>query len=124
MTSALREEQITATTEFVSVCDACDLWDGEMDSFDIGEYEVLLLKFNGQFRAYDGICPHQSVSLVEGDLTHDGVLICRAHQWQFNAASGLSINPANECLKRFPVKVENGVVLVGTQPLANEENLR
>ena len=26
------------------------------------------------------------------------------------------VNPANECLQRFPVKVEDGQVWVGTEP--------
>ena len=67
---------------YVQLIGADDLWDGEMESFDVGEEEVLLLKVDGQIRAYDGICPHQSISLVEGEL-EGGVLTCRAHEWQF-----------------------------------------
>jgi nitrite reductase/ring-hydroxylating ferredoxin subunit len=80
MISVLKEEEVDGTIEYVGLCEVDDLWNGEMESFDVGEHEILLLKINDEFRAYDGICPHQSVSLVEGELTDQGVLICRAHQ--------------------------------------------
>jgi toluene monooxygenase system ferredoxin subunit len=55
-------------------------------------------------RAYSGTCPHQGVSLAEGEL--DGTtLTCRAHLWQFDAVSGNSINPTGEQLIRHEVRV-------------------
>lgn len=103
---------------YVEVCAEDELWDGEMDAFDVGEHEVLLVRLDGRYHAYDGICPHQSVSLADGELTDAGVLICSAHQWQFDAASGNGVNPATVCLTRFPVKVEDGRVFVGDRPVA------
>ena len=102
--------------EYVDLCAEDEFWDGEMDAFDVGDCEVLLVRYGGRYFAYDGICPHQGVSLVEGELTEDGVIICRAHQWQYRADGGQGVNPANECLKTFPVKVEGGRVFVGTGP--------
>jgi nitrite reductase/ring-hydroxylating ferredoxin subunit len=104
--------------KFVDVCAEDDLWDGEMESFDVGDNEILLVKVNGQIRAYDGICPHQSVRLVEGELTEDGIIICKAHRWQFDANNGRGVNPAKKCLRRFPVKVADGRIFVGTEPEA------
>lgn len=104
--------------DYVDLCAEDELWDGEMDAFDVGDREVLLVRYDGRYFAYDGICPHQSFSLVEGDLTEDGVIICRVHEWQFRADSGQGVNPANECLQTFPVKVEGGRVFVGTEPNA------
>jgi toluene monooxygenase system ferredoxin subunit len=108
----------TVESELVDVCGVDELWDGEMDAFDVGDHEVLVVRLGGEFHAYDGICPHQSVSLVDGELTEEGVLICKAHQWQFDATCGKGVNPANECLKRFPIEIRDGRVLVGTEPLA------
>ena len=101
--------------EYVDVCAEDDLWDGEMESFDVGDYEVLVVKVRGQVRAYDGICPHQSASLVEGELTDEGIIVCKAHRWQFDADSGRGVNPASACLRRFPVRVQHGRILVGTE---------
>lgn len=97
---------------FVPIAAASDLWDDEMEAYDVGDEEVLLLKINGQIHAYDGICPHQSISLVEGDL-EKGVLTCRAHEWQFDAATGAGINPADTALRRHEVRLtDDGQVAV------------
>ncbi|MGF1468876.1 MAG: Rieske 2Fe-2S domain-containing protein [Sandaracinaceae bacterium] len=103
--------------KFVRVCDADELWDGEMDAFDVGEEEILLVRLDGAYRAFQGICPHQSVSLAEGSL-EGTTLTCRAHLWQFNACTGQGINPAKERLRRYPVEVRDGGVFVATEALA------
>jgi nitrite reductase/ring-hydroxylating ferredoxin subunit len=99
--------------EFVEVCASDELWDGEMDAFEMGTGEVLLVKIEGQYHAYQIFCPHQKVSLAEGTL-EGKTLTCRAHLWQFDAATGRGINPASSCLKRYPIQVRDGVVFVGT----------
>lgn len=97
---------------FVDLVENAELWDGEMDAFYLGRDEVLLLKTGGELRAYAGACPHQSQSLVEGTL-EDGVLTCGAHEWQFDALTGASVNPRGECLARHDVRVTDaGMVQV------------
>lgn len=97
---------------FVELLEGDSIWDGEMEAFDVGDDEVLLLKVNGEIRAYDGICPHQGVSLVEGEL-ENGVLTCRAHEWQFDALTGEGLNPRGSRLIRHDVRIdESGVVQV------------
>ncbi|HSV53675.1 MAG TPA: Rieske 2Fe-2S domain-containing protein [Burkholderiaceae bacterium] len=101
---------------FMEVCAVGDLWAGEMESFDVGTHEVLILNVEGELQAFDGVCPHQSVSLVEGRF--DGnVLTCRAHEWSFNACDGKGINPKGACLRRFPLRIVEGKVLVATEPI-------
>ncbi|OPX05312.1 Rieske 2Fe-2S domain-containing protein [Mycobacterium sp. AT1] len=96
---------------FVDLVEEDQVWDGEMEAYDVGDEEVLLVKVDGQIRAYHGICPHQSVSLVEGQL-EDGVVTCRAHEWQFDALTGEGINPRDTCLARHDVRVVDGVIQV------------
>lgn len=97
-------EDADGADEFVPLMEDDALWDGEMESFDVGDEEVLVLRVDGRIRAFDGICPHQSISLVEGELDA-GVLTCRAHEWQFDADSGVSVNPSGSCLRRHEVRV-------------------
>lgn len=105
-----------ATVNFVEVCAQDDIWIGEMMPFEVSGRQVIVLNVEGELVAYDGICPHQSVALAEGDF--DGcVLTCRAHQWTFDAKSGRSINPSSACLTRFPIRIEQGMVLLGDQPV-------
>ncbi|MFC9840798.1 isoprene monooxygenase ferredoxin [Rhodococcus sp. NPDC127530] len=97
--------------DFVDLVAEDELWDDEMESFDVGDDEVLLVKVNGEVRAYDGICPHQSISLVEGEF-ENGVVTCRAHEWQFDALTGSGVNPRDTCLHKHDVRIVDGVIQV------------
>lgn len=99
-------------TEMHQVCAVDDLWDGEMESVEIDGTEILLVKHDGAFLALQGICPHQDIPLVEGKF-ENGIVTCRAHLWQFDATTGQGVNPSNCRLKRYPVAIEDGQVLVG-----------
>jgi nitrite reductase/ring-hydroxylating ferredoxin subunit len=97
---------------FVCVTADDELWDGEMASYDVDGAEILLVRLDGEYRAYDGECPHQSTPLVEGEL--DGhILTCRAHEWVFDVRTGAGLNPAKVQLRRHPVHVVDGCVWVG-----------
>jgi nitrite reductase/ring-hydroxylating ferredoxin subunit len=95
----------------VELCDVDRLWDGEMESMSVGATEILILKLDGQFHAYEARCPHQGTALTEGEL-EDGVITCRAHHWQFNATDGQGVNPRSACLKRIPIHVVDRKVLL------------
>jgi len=85
-----------------------------MESFEVNGSEVLLVSpLDGDVRAFQGICPHQDIPLIEGKF--DGkVVICRAHQWVFDASSGEGVNPAGCRLAEYPLKIENGDILIDT----------
>jgi nitrite reductase/ring-hydroxylating ferredoxin subunit len=96
---------------FIRVCDVDELWDGELAAFELGQLQILLVRLEGTYHAYQANCPHQSVPLEEGSL--DGhTLTCRAHLWQFDLRTGRGINPASACLRRHPLKVEGNAVHV------------
>jgi nitrite reductase/ring-hydroxylating ferredoxin subunit len=99
----------------VEICGADQLWDGEMGCFRAGNTSILLLKINGQLRAYQGHCPHQGAALVDGELDR-GLLTCAAHRWQFDAANGHGVNPKSARLKCFPVHVVERRVLIEVGP--------
>lgn len=104
------------TAHFVDICEPEELWDGEMESFDLNGEEILLLKHEGQFFAFQGHCPHQDILLVEGKF-EKGILTCRAHLWQFDVVTGKGINPASCQLKRYPVRIVGNMVQVGDAPV-------
>ncbi|HYO57087.1 Rieske 2Fe-2S domain-containing protein [Archangium sp.] len=97
---------------FTRVCAAEELWEGKMESFTVEGREVLVVHVEGGFQAYEGLCPHQSVPLVEGTL-EGCVLTCRTHHWKFDVRTGAGINPARARLRPLPVRVEDGQVQVG-----------
>lgn len=94
------------------VCDLDDLWEGEMDVFEVGNNDVLIVHMpGGVIRAYDPVCPHQDHPLIEGELK-DCILTCSAHLWQFDVVSGEGVNPTGVKLKSYPVKTEGDAVYV------------
>lgn len=105
---------------YEKACTLDEVWEGEMHEADVGGQVVLLVGLQGgEVRAFQGMCPHQDIPLCEGRF--DGrVLMCRAHQWTFDARTGAGINPGDCRLAEYPVKVEGDDVLVdvhGVQPL-------
>lgn len=105
---------------FQKACTLDDVWEGEMYEADVGEHVVLMVAFEGgELRAFQAVCPHQDIPLSEGKF--DGkVLMCRAHQWTFDARTGRGINPGDCALAEYPIKVEGEDVWVdveGVKPL-------
>jgi nitrite reductase/ring-hydroxylating ferredoxin subunit len=104
---------------FVEVAAAADLWVGEMEAYAVGDREVLVVHLDDGFHAYDGICPHQSFSLVEG-LLDGNTLTCAAHAWEFDVATGEGTNPRGSCLVRHGVQVIDGALFVSEHPLCTD----
>lgn len=100
---------------FSKVCTVDDLWEGEMAPYTVDGHEILLVCADGgEIKAFQGICPHQDIALVEGKF--DGKkLICRAHLWQFDAGTGQGINPDDCALASYPVRIDGDDVLVSTE---------
>ncbi len=100
---------------FTKVCTVDDLWEGEMEAFSVNGHEVLLVcAEGGAVKAFQGMCPHQDISLAEGKFDGEKI-ICRAHLWQFAACNGKGINPADCALAEYPVKLEGDDILVKTE---------
>jgi len=99
---------------FTKVCAVEDLWEGEMESFQVNGKEILLVcNDGGEIKAFQGICPHQDIPLIDGKF--DGKkIICKAHLWQFDAGTGKGINPSNCALAEYPVQIDGNDVLIDT----------
>lgn len=106
---------------FEKICTLDDVWENDMDVFTTKTgVEILVLGMDGgELRAVQSVCPHQEIELVEGEF--DGkVLTCKAHLWQFDAETGLGINPKDCAIAHYPVKIEGDDVYVnvaGIEPL-------
>lgn len=93
-----------------------DLWEGEMTRVRVGGADVLLVHLpQHEIHAYDNRCPHAGAPLHEGQL-HLTTLRCSRHLWEFDAQTGLGINPKLCRLRRYAVKVVDGCVFVQLAP--------
>jgi toluene monooxygenase system ferredoxin subunit len=103
---------------FEPACSLDDLWEGEMKEVMVSGASVLLVHAEGGgVAAFSPSCPHQEYPLVKGDL--DGRrLTCSAHGWEFDAVTGMGVNPDNCALRSYVVKVENDHVFVDVRAVA------
>ncbi|MCF6193467.1 MAG: Rieske 2Fe-2S domain-containing protein [Kangiellaceae bacterium] len=105
---------------FEKICTLDDVWEGDMESFETSQgIDILVLGVDGgELKAFQAMCPHQEIELVEGEF--DGkVLTCKAHLWQFDCKSGAGLNPTDCKLASYPLKIEDEDVLVdvdGVEP--------
>lgn len=56
-------------------------------------------------------CPHKQGPLSEG-IMHGTSVTCPLHNWKIDLASGSAFAPDEGCTNVFPVKVEEGKVLL------------
>lgn len=82
-----------------------------------GGTKIALIHRDGRFTAINGVCNHVAGPLGDGRLDGDYV-VCPWHNWKFHCETGLG-EPGYEedAVPTYAVKVENGRVLVNTQPL-------
>ncbi len=80
--------------------------------------DVVVVQSPEGLRAYDGRCPHEGTLLSEGEI-EGNELICRAHGWRFNRATGARVGGAGG-LQGLPCRVHDGSVEVdvGAPPAA------
>lgn len=96
---------------FRKVASIDSLWMGEMMGVIVGNEKVLLVNIDGAIRAYEDRCPHKGVELSKGRLSGN-VLICSAHEWEYDVCSGQGINPASARLREFEVRLDAGDISV------------
>lgn len=103
---------------FAKAAELDDLWAGELKGVVVAGRRVLLIRDGERVAAYEDRCAHLGVPLSQGRL-EGTVLVCAAHEWRYDAATGKGVNPDSVCLRRFEVKIEGGQVWVdvdGRQP--------
>ncbi|MCE5344233.1 MAG: Rieske 2Fe-2S domain-containing protein [Eubacteriales bacterium] len=105
---------------YVKVLQADSLQDGEKIKVTPGDKALLVTRVQGAYYAIDNRCPHMGGSLYDGRLEGDTVL-CPKHGTAFNVRTGkvtrngriafISLKVSD--VKAYPVKIENGDLLVG-----------
>jgi len=72
---------------------------------------VLLVRVEGDLFAIANKCAHMACPL-EGGRLEGLTLTCPCHDWRFDVRSGIFIDAPELAIATYPVKVEDGKVLV------------
>jgi len=98
----------------MSLCDVmsdAELWVGEMRAVRAGQRRLVVVRTERGVHAYEDRCPHLGVPLSRGTLEQN-IITCSAHHFQFDAETGLGINPKNVRLRAARVECKNGKISI------------
>jgi nitrite reductase/ring-hydroxylating ferredoxin subunit len=97
-----------------------DLPPGQCRSVRLGVRRVAVWNVGGTLHAIEDACRHMKATLSTGRL-EGNILTCAWHGWKYDVTTGACLNPAWACVKRFPVKVENGMILVSGEEIPGDD---
>jgi nitrite reductase (NADH) small subunit len=86
----------------------------EAKEFSCGDKTICVANVIGIYSAMDNVCLHQGGPLGEG-LIENGKVVCPWHGWQYDPKTGEAAHNANAKLAVYPLKIENGDVLIEIQ---------
>ncbi len=69
---------------------------------------------NDEVFALDDRCPHRGGPLSQG-IVHNRRVTCPLHSFVIELESGRAVAPDEGCTHVYPVKVENGIVLLSVR---------
>ena len=88
------------------------LQDGEMTRLELEGKPVVVVRTEGEYHAFCGNCPHYGAPLDQGVL-RGHMLMCPWHHACFDVRSAVRLEPpALNDLARYPLRIENGEILV------------
>ena len=96
---------------FVKLARVEDIPAGQGKQIDIGEQAIALFNVDGNFYAIEAWCYHMGGPLADGYLRGTR-LQCPWHGWTFELTTGCYTRDPNKKLTVFPLKIENGDILV------------
>jgi len=101
----------------ITSCDNIPLREGR--AVQLAGREIAIFNLGDRFLATDNRCPHQNGPLCDGIITGSSV-VCPLHAWKINLADGCVTRPASaqeRSVETYPVRVEDGVIVVGVPTL-------
>lgn len=98
---------------WIEACAADDIEPEDVVRFDHGDRTFAIYRSpDDRYYATDGYCTHEQAHLADG-LVMGHIIECPKHNGRFDYRTGEAKRaPACIDLKTYPVKVENGMVLI------------
>jgi nitrite reductase (NADH) small subunit len=84
----------------------------EAKEFRCGNKEICVANVNGIYSAMENICLHRGGPLGQG-MIENGKVVCPWHGWEWDPTTGQARHDARAKLAVYPLKIEDGDVLIG-----------
>lgn len=105
------------TADYVAIGPADEVASGQRRIVEIDGQAIAVFNIGGTFYAIADVCSHDDGPVAEGDLVGDYEIECPRHGARFDVRSGKVLSfPAIVDIPAYPVRVENGELLVGLPP--------
>jgi len=88
-----------------------DLEIGKSAIIEVGDKEIALFNYKGNFYAIDNTCPHRGAPLGQGRI-EEGILICPNHEWRFELKSGWCPQNPELSTEVYPIKVHDEKIYI------------
>jgi nitrite reductase (NADH) small subunit len=79
--------------------------------FSCGQKVICVANVGGTITALDNVCLHRGGPLGQGSI-EAGKIVCPWHGWPWNPQTGEAVHNPNAKLTVYPLKIENGDVLI------------
>ncbi len=113
-------QEPSAALRWLPVMDDASLPEGGLKAaYPLG-IDIVVARVDGVAFAWSGACPHLGCPLFTGSLD-GGILTCPCHDWRFDVRTGAFLSAPEVRLTPFPVRSENGSLLIG---LDGKETIR
>ena len=96
---------------FVDVCGLEEVTSKTPRAARVGGKDLALFNVEGTIHVLENSCPHQGAALTGGKLCGRHVA-CPAHGLRFDVTTGAMAAAPTLTVKKFPVKIDGGRVLV------------
>ena len=100
-----------AKVKYIKVLKCDDLEIGKSAIIEVGDKEIALFNYKGDYYAIDNVCPHRGAPLGEGRI-EEGILICPNHEWRFELKSGWCPQNPELSTEVYPIKVHEDKIYV------------
>jgi len=107
-----------STEAMIRLCPIDELVSGRARRFDVGDHGITVVRIGDQVYAIGDRCPHQNVSLSEGEVyAEDAEIECVRHGSTFSLVTGEALSlPATKPTPVYRVEVIDGDVHVAVGP--------
>lgn len=95
----------------VRVCELDQVIPGELRAFAVSgvTWPIMMTIADGNLYAFQGVCPHDDVSLADFGALSGAEVTCRVHGYRFDLRSGSCEHAPRLHLRRYPITI------IGTQ---------